>query len=1167
MKNKTYKDTYKLYSKRMGVSVLILLTACTNTNPTRNITNNSSDVINSSDNNKPKSNLQQDGNGFNLPTMGLEAQKKDNKKTVEYDNGQDIYAQNIANPRNAKTKDIQDLQSMGYGLLNSTASEEMQDWFSARRITSEISISANDDGMRTFSFDLLKPLFENDDNIIFTQLGFRRSNRYTEDYRNTLNIGLGYRHIYEKSLIGVNTFYDNDITGHNNRLGLGVEAWADYIKLSANSYLRLSDWKKSVDIDDYMERPANGWDIRTEAYLPQYPQLGGKFVYEQYYGDNVGLFGPSNKQKDPNAATIGLSYTPIPLITLSTDYRQGKDRESDTTVKLALNLQLGVSLKKQLSPDEIRNSRLLSSIKYNLVNRNNEIVMDYRKNELGKITLPTIINTGPNMTVSLPVTFTGGVRNVTWTGTAAQYALPYGGGPTASVIIPVFNPNGINTYTLQAVGTDEFGHVVKSNITQIVVAANQLTMTTSQPTTVANGTDYIIFTATLKQYSGEAVANSDVVWNIQGTADILEQSTKTDANGVATLKLSSKSANLVKVSVREPSGQEINSDVTFTADASSAKVTSITVDQNTVLANGVSFVTVTATLKDANGNPVPANTPVNWTSSAGQLSSASSVTDPNGIATITFKTTTAGSINITASAAQGNATAAINALPDTSTAHVVTITPSVTNAIANSGNSVVTVTVHDTNGNPVPANTPVGWTTSLGTLSAPLTYTDANGVATVTLTSTTIGVANVVATAAQGSMSTNVTFTIDATTLAPVNLTNSSVTAVADNLETISFTVDVQDAYGNKAPANTLVTWTTNLGTLGNATSLTDANGRASMTLRSGMAGIANVVASSGISSVTTNITFTSNITSQVASISPSQSTVVAGTSNSTVLSAVVLDSNNQPVENATVTWSTTLGNLTQNTSVTNASGVATTTLSSLMAGAATISVIAETGTAQTTTVQFNADPTTAKLYSTNASASSVIVATDPSEANPVNLYAQITDENGNPLGAGITVNWSTNDFSVFDLDDFSRSTSSQTDSTGRATIPLYVFGPGPNNITAEYNGVSQNIIVTGIPQTVQATGLDYDGFSLNVGDARTVSIKLDKQIYPFGYNVKIVCSSLCQDINGNNIFDESNINIVGDRLEIYGVRMGQEGFINFTVQINDGPIVPLSIEVYPPPV
>ncbi|HDP9620698.1 TPA: inverse autotransporter beta domain-containing protein, partial [Escherichia coli] len=45
----------------------------------------------------------------------------------------------------------------------------------------------------------------------------------------------------------------------------------------------------SPDIEDYQERPANGWDIRAEGYLPAWPQLGASLMYEQYYGDEVGL--------------------------------------------------------------------------------------------------------------------------------------------------------------------------------------------------------------------------------------------------------------------------------------------------------------------------------------------------------------------------------------------------------------------------------------------------------------------------------------------------------------------------------------------------------------------------------------------------------------------------------------------------------------------------------------------------------------------------------------------------------------------------------------------------------------------------------------------------------------------------------------------------------------
>lgn len=201
MINNNYKEKYKLYSKRMGISVLILLTACINTNQTNNNTNNSLAVVNSSDNNISNDDVDQvnvDKNEYNLPDLGLRPQKEKVKKTIEYDNGQNSYEQKTANPRNAQSRDFEDLQSMGYGLLNSTASDDLKNWFTSHKITSEISVSAGNDGVRNISFDLLKPLFEDEDDLIFTQVGFRRSNRYTEDYRNTINLGIGYRHMYEK---------------------------------------------------------------------------------------------------------------------------------------------------------------------------------------------------------------------------------------------------------------------------------------------------------------------------------------------------------------------------------------------------------------------------------------------------------------------------------------------------------------------------------------------------------------------------------------------------------------------------------------------------------------------------------------------------------------------------------------------------------------------------------------------------------------------------------------------------------------------------------------------------------------------------------------------------------------------------------------------------------
>ncbi|MCV5348791.1 inverse autotransporter beta domain-containing protein, partial [Escherichia coli] len=98
-----------------------------------------------------------------------------------------------------------------------------------------------------------------------------------------------------------------------------------------NAYIGLTGWRSAPELDnDYEARPANGWDLRAEGWLPAWPQLGGKLVYEQYYGDEVALFDKNDRQSNPHAITADLNYTPFPLLTLSAEQRQGKQGENDT---------------------------------------------------------------------------------------------------------------------------------------------------------------------------------------------------------------------------------------------------------------------------------------------------------------------------------------------------------------------------------------------------------------------------------------------------------------------------------------------------------------------------------------------------------------------------------------------------------------------------------------------------------------------------------------------------------------------------------------------------------------------------------------------------------------------------------------------------------------------
>lgn len=249
------------------------------------------------------------------------------------------------------------------------------------KVRSNLSIGQDGD-LDGSSIDYFVPWYDNQSTVYFSQFSAQRK----ED-RTIGNIGLGVRHNFDKWLLGGNIFYDYDFTRGHRRLGLGTEAWTDYLKFSGNYYHPLSDWKDSKDFDFYLERPARGWDVRAEAWLPSYPQLGGKIVFEQYYGDEVALFGTDNLEKDPYAVTLGVKYQPVPLLTIGTDYKAGTGDNSDLSVNATVNYQFGVPLKDQLNSDNVNVAHSLMGSRHDFVERNNFIVLEYKEKDPLDVTL------------------------------------------------------------------------------------------------------------------------------------------------------------------------------------------------------------------------------------------------------------------------------------------------------------------------------------------------------------------------------------------------------------------------------------------------------------------------------------------------------------------------------------------------------------------------------------------------------------------------------------------------------------------------------------------------------------------------------------------------------------------------------------------------------------
>lgn len=359
------------------------------------------------------------------------------------------------------------------GMATAKANQEIQEWL-GKYGTARVKLNVDKDfSLKDSSLEMLYPIYDTPTNMLFTQGAIHRT-----DDRTQSNIGFGWRHFSGNDwMAGVNTFIDHDLSRSHTRIGVGAEYWRDYLKLSANGYIRASGWKKSPDIEDYQERPANGWDIRAEGYLPAWPQLGASLMYEQYYGDEVGLFGKDKRQKDPHAISAEVNYTPVPLLTLSAGHKQGKSGENDTRFGLEVNYRIGEPLAKQLDTDSIRERRVLAGSRYDLVERNNNIVLEYRKSEVIRIALPERIEGKGGQTLSLGLVVskaTHGLKNVQWEAPSllAEGGKITGQGSQWQVTLPAYRPGKDNYYAISAVAYDKKGNASKRVQTEVVITGS-----------------------------------------------------------------------------------------------------------------------------------------------------------------------------------------------------------------------------------------------------------------------------------------------------------------------------------------------------------------------------------------------------------------------------------------------------------------------------------------------------------------------------------------------------------------------------------------------------------------------------------------------------------------------------------------------------------------------
>ncbi|MCU7311215.1 inverse autotransporter beta domain-containing protein [Escherichia albertii] len=751
--------------------------------------------------------------------------------------------------------------------------------------TAKTQLSVDSDfSLKGSSLDVLLPLYNTPKNVLFTQLGMRDN-----DGRFTTNAGLGHRYFTNNGwMLGYNVFYDVDWRNTNRRYGIGVEAWRDYLKLSANGYKRLSDWRQSPTVTDYDERPADGWDIRAEGWLPAYPQLGGKLVYEQYYGNEVALFGESERQKNPHAITAGVTWTPFPLLTTGVDYRRGKNGADDTRLNLGLTYRIGEPLAHQLDSSRVGVQRSLAANRLELVNRNNDVVLEYRKQTLITLQLPPDVYGAELTTVTLTpqVNAKYGLSSIGLDDAELRQA---GGkiisntGNQITLQLPAWSSDR-QSVTLSGRARDIRGNLSDIARTRILVspaAQQQLAVSTDKTTATADGADSVRYTLT-----------SQTTGIIRVTATTRNQTAKA-------------------------------ADVTFVA----AMQGELLADRTQALADGQEAVSYTLTLKTTDGKPLSGKN-VTFTTTTGQLSRTQGTTDQNGQLTVQLTSTRAGQAVVNASV-DGTT---ISAAPVTFENHLDSaIVVNKTSAVADGQDSIIlTAVIRDAAGIPV-AGQAVTWHTDNGQFTQQDAVTNAAGAASATLTSTQAGNAQV-------SLSLNGTTTtvsaprVSFTQQLYLTLQAGRTTAVADGNDVITYTLNVRDAAGQPVK-DKAVQWSTDLGTLSASQGTTSAQGEATVTLTSTQAGQAVVNATvDGKQISAQSVTFTRTVRGV---ITVEKGRVYPGARQTVTLT--LTDAAGNPVSGERVDWHVDSGNLWQTQGTTDAQGRTTTTWESTTPGTATI--------------------------------------------------------------------------------------------------------------------------------------------------------------------------------------------------------------------------------------
>ncbi|MFS8929421.1 inverse autotransporter beta domain-containing protein [Escherichia coli] len=849
-------------------------------------------------------------------------------------------------------KNIGESFSNARAIATSTVSRQIQQWLSNFG-TARVKIETDENfSLKNSQIDLLMPLFEQKNSFLFSQGSLHHT-----DERFLSNLGIGYRWYNNNWMLGSNSFLDYDLSRNHTRLGVGVEYWRDFLKLGANGYLRLTNWKSSPDQDDYEERPTNGWDIRSQVWLPTLPQLGGELRYEQYYGNEVGLFGKNNRQHDPYAITAGINYTPFPLLTFNTEYSEGASGVKDARIGVQMNYQPNIPWQQQINPDAVSAKRTLTGNRYDFVERNNNIILEYRRKEVISLKTTKLVTgyAGEKKSLGVSINSKYDIERIDWSASsliAAGGKIISDGNSDYSVELPAYQSGqqGINTYTITAVAVDKKGNVsnkseTQISVTQAAINANMSTLTPDNVILPADGKSQQQLVLRINDHEGNPVDISEKEITVQKetkqrgkTGAIFTPFSRQATGEYVSILTAGTESEIFTITPFARNTRLASANVTFTKEYRS----SLSVTPTTITA-GVENATVRVIVRNANGDlqdDMENHIKLKFSPDL-SITTSTFVKIAEGVYEAQISGKKAGKTTITAlvNGASVMEQTHLTLKADVSSATIKgKISAEPTFAVVDEQVTYTALLV-DKNNNPLGEGVPVAWSSNNGSILGDIvTNTDASGSTRVTVTRSQAGTAKVSLILPSGTINApDVLFSEGRPdeSRSELNLTPTTIMA---GKEFAILELVLKDQNGNPLSGQMVKGNSDNTSvTIGDAQEDNSKPGHYIMAVTGNKSGLANlsVMVNNKTLNKTRNLTVKGDVDSwNIVQVTPTKNSFTAGDANGVTYSATVTDALGNKLPGVVVSWQ--LKGQAESfdpVSRTNNDGIATTTVKSNTSG------------------------------------------------------------------------------------------------------------------------------------------------------------------------------------------------------------------------------------------